>query len=184
MASGLTFLYGLAILFIIAVVLTGINAFFFRNISLPWVKVLFFVPLLLPVLAFSFEFFGTGRPDAPTLDEETYRLTYQIRATEELNSPRLSFVSSIGVSSGKLTFNKEEGGFYLYETSNPIFFDNERSFYISSGYLTTEEYYLEIPYEPESMPFGNWEELIWANEDLDETLKLEFRYSVTKPEIP
>ncbi len=184
MASGLTFLYGLAVLFIIAVVLTGINAFFFKNISLPWVKVLFFVPLLLPLLAFSFEFFGTGRPEASPLDEEAYRLSYQIRATEELTSPRLSFVSSIGVSAEKITFKKKEGGFYIYGASNPLFFDDERSFYISSDYLTSEEYYLDIPYEPESIPFGNWEELIWVNGDLNETLKLEFRYSVTKLKIP
>ncbi len=184
MASGLTFLYGLAILFIIALILTGVNAFFFKNISIQWVKVLFFVPLLLPLLAFSIEFFEIGRPRVPSIDEQAHRLTYQIRTTEKLDSPKLSFRSTKGSSTGKLTFKKKAGDFYLYEKSNAIFFESERKFYISSGSLISEEYHLDIPYEPEIVPYGNWEELIWEYGDLNEALKLEFRYSVTQSDVP
>ncbi len=48
MSKGLTFFYGLGILFLIAVVLTVVNTYFFKDISSIWVKIIFFIPILLP----------------------------------------------------------------------------------------------------------------------------------------
>ena len=56
MSSGLAFFYGLAILFFIAIIITVINAFFFKGITSNWVKFLFFVPIALPLIIFMITF--------------------------------------------------------------------------------------------------------------------------------
>ncbi|MGW9684764.1 hypothetical protein [Flagellimonas sp. 2504JD1-5] len=54
MAQGLTLLYGAAGFSVLAVVLTILNAFIFKNVTKLWVKFLFFVPLLIiPIMAFA-----------------------------------------------------------------------------------------------------------------------------------
>ncbi len=51
MAKGLTFIYGLGILLLIAIVLTIIYAFFLSNVTLLWIKFLSFVPISIPLIA-------------------------------------------------------------------------------------------------------------------------------------
>ncbi|WP_190810575.1 hypothetical protein [Flagellimonas sp. S3867] len=54
MAQGLTLLYGAVGFSLLAIVLTIINAFVFKNVTKLWIKFLFFVPLLIiPILAFA-----------------------------------------------------------------------------------------------------------------------------------
>ncbi len=48
MSKGLTFFYGLGILFLIAVILTIVNTYFFKDITSIWIKILFFIPIILP----------------------------------------------------------------------------------------------------------------------------------------
>lgn len=53
-------------------------------------------------------------------------------------------------------------------------------FYIRSDGYETPEYALEIPYQPQIVSFTNWESLNGINKDTQDTIKLEFRYKVTK----
>jgi hypothetical protein len=51
MARGLTLLYGIGILFFVGLVQTIVNCMFFKKITCPWIKILAFVPIFLPVAA-------------------------------------------------------------------------------------------------------------------------------------
>ncbi|MEX6625689.1 hypothetical protein [Tenacibaculum salmonis] len=61
-AKGLTFFYGLGIIFLIAVFLTIINAFFYKGISNNWIKFLFFIPIGFPLLILTLMFFNVRLP--------------------------------------------------------------------------------------------------------------------------
>ncbi|KQC30470.1 hypothetical protein [Flagellimonas eckloniae] len=180
MASGLTFLFGLLGLFIVALILTVINAFSFKNISQYWIKLLFFIPLILPLSVLAAEYFQTGIPKEPSIKEQEHRLTIQIKTTEKLENPKLSFMSSKGSYNSKLTYKKTEGSFYIYEKSTVIVFESDRNFYISSNKIKTQRYYLEIPYEPKIIPYTDWKNLLGTESNINEPLKLEFRYTITK----
>lgn len=180
MAKGLTFFYGLGILLLIAVVLTIVNAFFFKGITSTWVKFLFFVPITLPLLILAVTFFEIGTPKQVSIEKQAHRLTFEIRTTESLKDGTFSFRSSKGGSHSKIRNEKVEGGLYVYENRNAIFYEDGRKFYIRSNGYETPEYYLEIPYKPGIVPFTNWEVLNGINNETQDTIKLEFRYKITK----
>lgn len=180
MAKGLTFFYGLAILFIVAVVLTIVNAFFFKGITSLWVKFLFFVPTSLPLLIFIITFFEIGTPRQTSIEKQVHRLTFEIRTKENLEDATFSFRSSKGGSHSKMRSEKKEGDFYVYENRNAIFYEDKRKFYIRSNGYETAEYFLEIPYKPEIVPFTNWKVLHGIHAETKDTIELEFRYKITK----
>ncbi len=180
MAAGLTFFYGLGILFLIAVIFTIINAFFFKGITATWVKFLFFVPITLPVLLFLITFFEIGTPRQASIEKQAHRLTFEIRTKESLKDATFSFRSSKGGSHSKMKNEKVEDDFYIYENRNAIFYEDKRKFYISFNGYETPEQYLEIPYEPKIIPFTKWEVLHGIKGDTQDTIKLEFRYKITK----
>jgi len=179
MAKGLTFFYGLGALFLIAVVLTIVNAFFFKDISITWIKFLFFVPILLPFLIFIITFLEIGRPKKPSA-EKVYRLKFEIRIKERLKNPTFSLSTSLGDSHGKLNSKKTENSFYVYENEKFIFYENKRMLYIKSDGYEKIEYNLEIPYKPKVIPFTNWETVSEINKDTQNTIKFGFRYKITK----
>lgn len=180
MAKGLTFFYGLGILLLIAVVLTIVNAFFFKGITSTWVKFLFFVPITLPLLILAVTFFEIGTSRQVSIEKQAHRLTFEIRTAESLKGGTFSFRSSKGGSHSKIRNEKVEGGLYAYENRNAIFYEDERKFYIRSNGYETPEHYLEIPYKPQIVPFTNWEVLHGIHTDTQDTIKLEFRYKITK----
>lgn len=180
MAKGLTFFYGLAILFLIAVILTIVNAFFFKGITSAWVKFLFFVPIALPLLILVVTFFEIGTPKQASIEKQVHRLTFEIRTRENLKDATFSFRSSKGGSHSKMKNEKVQDEFYVYENRNAIFYEDKRKFYIRSNGYETPEHYLEIPYKPEIIPFTNWEVLHGIHAETKDTIKLEFRYKITK----
>lgn len=180
MAKGLTFFYGLGILFVIAVILTIVNAFFLNRVTHLWIKFIFFVPVLLPLVIFSIEYFEIGRPNPPSITEQVHRLTIEIRTTKKLENPRVSFRSSKGGSHSKLNYKKTEDSFHFYENSNAIFYETGRLFYIRSAEFETPEYQLEIPYEPEIAPYTNWEIFFRTKSGPQDSIRLDFRYKITK----
>ncbi len=180
MAKGLTFFYGLGILFIIAVILTIINAFFLNRVTHLWIKFIFFIPVLLPLVIFGIEYFEIGSPRPPSTDEQVHRLTIEVRTTKKLENPRYSFRSSKGGSHSKLNYKKAEDNFHFYENSNAIFYETGRKFYVRSDEFETPEYQLEIPYEPEIVPFTNWETFFKTKSESQDSIKFEFRYKITK----
>jgi len=180
MAKGLTFFYGLGILFIFAVVLTIINAFFLNRVTHQWIKFIFFVPVLLPIVVFSIEYFEIGSYRPPSTAEQVHRLTIEIKTTKELGNPRYSFRSSKGGSHSKLNYKKMEGSFHFYENSNAIFYETGRVFYIRSDELETPEYELAIPYELEIVPFTDWETFFKTKGGSKDSIDLEFRYKISK----
>jgi len=180
MAKGLTFFYGLGILLLIAVVLTIVNAFFFKGISSTWIKSLFFVPIALPLLILAVTFFEIGTPRQASIEKQVHRLTFEIRTTESLKDGTFSFRSSKGGSHSKMRNEKVKDNYYVYEDRNAIFYENKRKFYIRFNGYETPEYYLDIPYKPQVIPFTNWEELNGINKETQDTVKLEFRYKITK----
>lgn len=180
MAKGLTFFYGLGILLLIAVVLTIVNAFFFKGITSTWVKFLFFVPIALPLLILAVTFFEIGTPRQASIEKQAHRLTFEIRTRENLKDATFSFRSSKGGSHSKMRNEKVEDNYYVYEDRNAIFYENKRKFYIRSNGYETPEYYLDIPYKPRIVPFTNWEVLNGINKETQDTIKLEFRYKITK----
>lgn len=135
MAKGLTFFFGLGLLFFIAVAFTVVNAFFFKGITLTWIKVLFFVPLLLPLLIFIITYFEIGTPREASVEKQVHRLTFEIRTEEKLIDATFSFRTSKGGSHGKLKNEKAEGDFYVYENSNAIFYESKRVFLYTFGWI-------------------------------------------------
>ncbi|MBT8314460.1 MAG: hypothetical protein KJP26_08365 [Maribacter sp.] len=106
MAKGLTFFYGLGILFIIAVILTIINAFFLNRVTHLWIKIIFFIPVLSPLVIFGIEYLEIGRYAPPCMAEQAHSLTIEIRTTKKLENPRFSFRSSKGGSHNRLNYKK------------------------------------------------------------------------------
>ncbi len=159
LAKGLTFLYGLGFLFLVAIILTVVHIYLFRGVTPLWVKLISFIPLLLPTFVLLIEYFGLGRSTYPTIEEQAYRLTIEIKTPTKLENATLLFRSSKGSSSSKLKPIREEQGVYFYEKSNLISYEEERKFYVYSNEFETTEHYLVIPYEPEVSPFTEWKVL-------------------------
>lgn len=180
MAKGLTFFYGLGMLFIIALVLTIINAFFLNRVTQLWVKLLFLVPVLLPLLVFSIEYFEIGRPRPPSIAKQVHRMTIEIRSTEKLVNPRFSFRSSKGGSHSKLNYKRTEDHYHYYRNSNAVFYESARVFYILSDDFESPEHQLPIPYEPKITPFTNWESFYKTKSSSQDAINLEFRYKISK----
>ena len=180
MAKGLTFFYGLGILFIIAVILTIINAFFLNRVTHLWIRIIFFIPLVLPLVIFGIEYLEIGRSAPPSIVEQAHRLTIEIRTVNKLKNPRFSFRSSKGGSHSKLNYKEMEEDFHIYENSNAIFYGTGRLFYIRSDGFQTPEYELGIPYEPMIIPYTNWETFYRSKSGSQDSIKLEFRYKISK----
>lgn len=180
MAKGLTFIYGLGILLLIAIVVTIINAFFYKGITDTWIKFLFFVPISLPLSILTFTFLEIGRPRQPSIEEQSHKLTFEIRTKEKLDDLSFSLRTSNSGSHSSLNNRKEETNFYVYTFGNAIFYERSRMFSMRWGEYKTPEYDLEIPYKPQIIPFTNWESLNGINEDTKDTVKLEFRYKISK----
>lgn len=180
LAKGLTFLYGLGFLFLIAIILTIVHIYLFRGVTPLWVKLISFIPLLLPTFVLLIEYFGLGRPKDPPIEEQAYRLTIEIKTTTKLENATLLFRSSKGSSSSKLKPIREEQGVYFYEKSNLISYEEERKFYVYSNEFETTEHYLVIPYEPEVSPFTDWKVLRGMKSNNADSVMLEFRYKITK----
>ncbi|PCI02236.1 MAG: hypothetical protein COB81_05610 [Flavobacteriaceae bacterium] len=186
MAKGLTFFYGLGILFLIAIAFTIINSFFFKDASSIWVKFIFFIPLLLPILIFSGTLLEYKTPNfiigllKNQEKKQVHQLLFEIRTKEKLSSAAFSFISSkkeahIILMSGEKNI---EDDFYVYKNSTAIFNDHKRMFHISLGGYETTEYNLEIPYKPQIIPFTNWKILHGINKLTQDTIILEFRYKI------
>ena len=180
LAKGLTFFYGLGLLFIIAVIVTIINVFFLKNVTSQWIKFFFFVPILLPLLVFGVEYLEIGKSRPPSIEDQAHRLTIEIRTTKELKNALLSFRSSKGGASSKLKDKKIENSFYIYQDNKAIFYESGRKFYIRTDEFETPEYHFEIPYEPKISSFTNWKTLFEEKNDSQQNIKLEFRYKITK----
>jgi hypothetical protein len=180
MAKGLTFFYGLGVLFLIALVLTIVNAFFFNDISFTWIKFLFFAPILLPLLIFTITSMEIGRPKRTSIEKQIRTLTFEIRTKVKLKNPAFSLSTSEGRSHGKLNNKKIENSFYVYENEKFIFYGNKRMIYVKSDGYEKTEFNLQIPYKPKVIPFTKWETAFGINKDTQATIKLEFRYKITK----
>ncbi|MEM7105483.1 MAG: hypothetical protein AAF502_20265 [Bacteroidota bacterium] len=178
MASGLTFFYGLGILFIVAIVLTIFNAFFFREVTQTWIKFLFFLPLLLPLLIFSYQFFEIGRPSAADFEDRFRKLTIEIRASEKIDGGTLRFKSSNSSSSSKLRYLRTENDSFIYEKSTAISFGHYRWIQLLYEDFESKIYELEIPEEPELTPFTTWAFLYDINIEDQDTVSVEFRYKI------
>jgi hypothetical protein len=118
LAKGLTLLYGLGFLFLLAIILTVVHIYLFRGVTPLWVKLISFIPVLLPTFVLLIDVFGLGRPKYPTIEEQAHRLTIEIKTTTKLENATLLFRSSKGSSSSKLKPIREEQGVYFYEKSN------------------------------------------------------------------
>jgi hypothetical protein len=180
MAKGLIFLYGLVFLFLAAIVVTIINAFFFSGITQQWIKFLFFVPIVLPSIIFAHEVLEIGKSRPPDIDKQAHRLSIEIRSTQKLENPSLAFRTSGGSSFGKLELTKSESDYFYYKVSRTIYYESERKFYIASDKVKTVEYFFDIPYKPEIIPFTEWYALSVSNDSIQDTISMEFRYQVTK----
>ncbi len=177
--KGLTFVYGLGVLFLLAIILTLINIYFFSNVTQLWVKCIAFIPLLLPTFIFFVEVFHVGKQKESTIEEQAHRLTIEIKTATKLENARLLFRASTGSSNSKLKLIKEPS-IYLYETSNAIFNQDDRSFYVYSDEFKTAEYLFDIPYKPEVIPFTDWQELRGIKTNGADSVMLEFRYKITE----
>jgi hypothetical protein len=178
MEKGLTYLFGLGILFLIGMIITGFGIYFFGSVTQQWIKWAAFVPVLLPIVVFSIEYFEIGRSRGPSLDDPSYRLTFEVRSSEELHEATFLYRSSTGSSSSKLNYIRLENGSNVYEKSNIINIDNSRKVQIRSDKFNTEQYELEIPEEPSVIPFTGWKMLYESKSDGD-TIRIDFRYKIT-----
>lgn len=79
-----------------------------------------------------------------------------------------------------MNYKKAEDSFHFYENSNALFYETGSVFYVRSDEFETPEYQLEIPYEPEIVPFKAWETFFKTTSESQESIKLEFRYKITK----
>ena len=180
MSAGLTFLYGLAFLFVVAVVITVINAFLYSGITQTWIKVLFFIPIGMPVLVFAHEVLEIGTSRPPSIEKQAHRLSIEIRSNIELENPYSSFRTSTGGSSGKLKLEKTEENQFYYESNHAIYYESDRKFFVGADSLATEELYFDIPYKPNKMPFSEWKQLRLIENESNDSIKIECRYQVTK----
>jgi len=180
MAKGLTFFYGLGILFLIAIVITIINAFMLKNVSIVWVKILFFVPLALPLLIFAYTVLEIGRPRTDSLEKQAHRISFEFRTVQKLENLRFSFRSSGGGMSSKINNEETDSKFYIYKRSSIIYYESDRHFSLSCDAFKTSKYNLDLPYKPLIMPFTAWETLQTTDHLTQDTIKLEFRYQVSK----
>lgn len=179
LAKGLTLLYGLGFLFLLAVILTIVHLNLFGGVTQVWVKPISFIPILLPTLLFLTEFLGLGKSREPSIDEQAHRLTIEIKSAVPLENATFVFRSSSGSSSSKLKNAHEEGGVYFYQMSTAIFYDDDRKFYVYSDDFETQENYLVIPYAPEPIPFTDWKVLHGMKRNGTDSVIVEFRYTVT-----
>jgi hypothetical protein len=179
MAKGLTLMFGLGLLFLLAIILTIVHIYFFEGTP-RWVKLIAFVPILLPTYFFLTDFLEVGRPRDPSVERQAYRLTIEIKSATNLDNATLTYRSTSGSSSGKLTPTREEGGFYFYEKRNAFYFyEDDRKFYVHSSDFRTEEFYLVTPYEPEVIPFSDWKVVNEMKSNGVDSVKFEFRYKIT-----
>ena len=180
MAKGLTFFYGLGLLFLIAIVITIINAFVFKNITLVWVKFLCALPLALPLLIFGYTVLEIGRPREDSLEKQAHRISFEFRTVNRLENPRFSFRSSGGGLGSKIGNEEKEGNFYVYKSSTVIYYEINRRFSISCDAFKSDKLDLDLPYKPLITPFTPWKTLPILEHHSQDTAKIEFRYQVSK----
>lgn len=180
MAKGLTFFYGLGALFLLAIILTIVNAFFFKDISFTWIKIIFFVPIVLPVLIIVIMSLEIGIPRKPSIEKQLRKLSFEIRTKEKLKNATFSLHTSSGDSEGDLNNEIMEEGFYRYRNEKFIFYENKRILYIKFDGYEAIEYELGIPYKPKNIPFTNWETIAGIKKDTQDTIKLEVRFKISK----
>src|SRR5688572_28975106 len=80
MAKGLTFLFGVGFLFLLAVILTFVHTYLFSGVTQVWVKLISFIPIVLVTLLFLTEYFGLGKSTEPPIEEQAHRLTIEIKS--------------------------------------------------------------------------------------------------------
>ncbi|MDW7693006.1 hypothetical protein R9C00_10250 [Flammeovirgaceae bacterium SG7u.111] len=180
MAKGLTFFYGLGLLFIIAVVITIINGFFFNQLTNGWLKALVAVPILTPLAIFAFVALEIGRPRPVSIEKQAHRLSIEIRSKTNIDGARSSFRTSGGGSGSKLTIQGKEDDYFMYTSSKAIFHETGRKLSIKSDSFSTPEYLFDIPFVPQIAPFTNWEPILAESNESADTFQLEIRYKVTK----
>ncbi|WP_222982891.1 hypothetical protein [Flagellimonas meishanensis] len=182
MERGFILLYGLGGAFLIAIILALVNRVQFKETSLLWVRLIYFVPLLLPMMAAGITYFEIGVPKAMSMDVQELRLTFEIRSSKKLDAPRLMFKSSSGSSSGILSYVGDRDGFHFYEKSNAISSAYDRFFYVEWAGIKTQKHVLKIPYQPQVTSFSNWQDFFEIDNGSEEAQKLEFRYKIDNPE--
>jgi len=180
MAKGLTFIYGLGLLILIAIAVTIANTFFYKGITQWWVKLYFFVPLVMPFIVFFIEILEVGRSSPPSLDKQAHRLAIEVRSPLNLDEARMTFRSSKGGTSKKLTFNRSADGYHYYQCTFGIYYESSRWVSIVWDGSETLPHTLEIPYKPKPAPFSPWSLLNDGHETLD-SLVVEIRYMITRP---
>ncbi len=181
MAKGLTLFYGIGIFFIVALVLTVINGFFFKGIHTGWIKILFFVPIALPTCVFLFYFFEIGRPRQVPIEKQAHRLSFELRSTLDLGAATFGFRSSGGGSGSRLKIDRTENGLFFYKSNKAIFYEMDRKFSVHSDEFETEDFMLsDIPYQPEVIPYTEWQTIVGVRKDIQDTIKIDFRYKITK----
>ncbi|HEY3429649.1 MAG TPA: hypothetical protein VGK39_03160 [Cyclobacteriaceae bacterium] len=182
LAKGLTFLFGVGFLFLLAVILTIVHIYLFRGVTPVWVKLISFIPIVLPTLLFLTGYLGLGKSTEPVIEEQAHRLTIEIKSNAPLENATLRFRTSRGGSSSKLKTVQEVGGVYFYQTNHAIFYEEDRKLSVYSDDFKTPEYYLVMPYEPEPLPFTDWKVLDAMKRNDTDSVIIEFRYTVSLPD--
>jgi hypothetical protein len=179
MEAGLTLIFGVGFLFIIALILSIINLFLIKKITSNWVKYFAFLPISLTVITFLFFFMDVGKNE-PSIDEQSHRLTCEIRSSETLKNGEYFIRTSKGSQAGRMKNPKKEGDNYIYTISSAIFIENERKVKIDGANFESSFYIFNIPEIPKPIVFSEWTSLKIIQTDSLEKIKIELRYKVEK----
>ena len=181
MAKGLGLVYGLVILFVIALVLTIINAFYFGEVTSLIIKILFFVPILMPTSVLIMTVMEVGRPTPVSIDKQRHRISFEIRTKRKLSEATLGFRGTYGRSKRAIKFKEEKDGYYYYVSSAYTYHEYNREYFIRSGEIETENNKLDLPYIPVETPLTDWVKVV-AQKAVTDSFIFEVRYKITSVE--
>lgn len=176
LSSGYTWLLGLGVSFVIGIILTIINIWLFKNISSVWIKLFSFVPILLPVIIFSVDYFGIGRPDQNDEFVSSLQLTLEIRSPEKIDSTTLTYKSSKGGYSRKLNFYKGEDNFYYDEFTFSLGDEEDRRFIIKAPNIEIQKNYFRFESFWGNLDYNEWTPLNPSESNIPDSMRIEFRY--------
>ena len=177
LSSGYAYLLGFGILFILAIIFTIINIWFFSQVSSLWIKLLAFIPILLPVIVFSVDYFGIGNNERDDIDLN-FKLTLEIRSSEKIDSAAITYKSSKGGYSRKLNFNKSEDNFYYDELTFTLGDEEDRRFIINAPNIEIQKNYFRFEYFGGILDYTDWMPL--KPIEPNDSLRIEFRYKFGK----
>ena len=180
LARGLTAIYGLVILFVIAIVFVIYNLVISRKARNMGLGVFSFIPIIFPLLILVFEYVGAFVNREDSIEEQSHTFLIEYKSTIQTEQARFSMRTDRGSSSIRVTPEKINDSIFIYSASGGLLYERNRKFQIGINDFESSNFELPIDYKPLIVSFSPWEDLALINSDIQDTIYVSYRYKVEK----